>query len=290
MKRKNLGLLSYAVTLGLIILIAVIFNSNMPQAASKRIEYPELLRMIERDEVAKVAIRDQSLWGLKRRSNVLTAAFPEQDYDFETTIGEDFLLTVRQMAAEKKGKDVSQISVADLTFDVQYRKAEETSWLITFLPFILEILIFGVLIFMFLRANAGAGRAMHFGKSNPHIQVGNESKVTFADVAGASCATHASIHLSAHGFPRVSCLWDLPEPEKRCWPKQSPGKRGCRSSPSQAQTLLKCMSVSAQAVCVICLSRQSMLLRQLSSSMKLMQSAAAAVQVWAEDMMKGNRP
>ena len=185
LKRKNLGLLSYAVTLGLIILIAVIFNSNMPQAASKRIEYPELLRMIERDEVAKVAIRDQSLWGLKRRSNVLTAAFPEQDYDFETTIGEDFLLTVRQMAAEKKGKDVSQISVADLTFDVQYRKAEETSWLITFLPFILEILIFGVLIFMFLRANAGAGRAMHFGKSNPHIQVGNESKVTFADVAGA---------------------------------------------------------------------------------------------------------
>ena len=143
MKRKNLGLVSYAVTLGLIILIAVLFNSNMPQAASKRIEYPELLRLIEKDEVAKVAIRGQSLWGLKRKSNVLTSSFPAQDYDFETTIGEDFLLTVRQIAAGDSGKDVSQVSVADLKFDIQYREPEKTSWWVTFLPFLLELLIFG---------------------------------------------------------------------------------------------------------------------------------------------------
>ncbi len=185
LKRKNLGLVSYAVTLGLIILIAVLFNSNMPQAASKRIEYPELLRLIEKDEVAKVAIRGQSLWGLKRKSNVLTSSFPAQDYDFETTIGEDFLLTVRQIAAGDSGKDVSQVSVADLKFDIQYREPEKTSWWVTFLPFLLELLIFGFIMFMLLRSNASAGRAMHFGKSNPHIQTGHESKITFADVAGA---------------------------------------------------------------------------------------------------------
>ena len=185
LKRKNLGLISYAITLGLIILIAVFFNSNMPQAASKRIEYPELLRLIEKDEVAKVAIRDHSLWGLKRKSNVLTASFPEQDYDFETTIGDDFLYTVRQMAAEKEGKEPDQISVADLTFDVQYRKPAETSWFVEFLPFFLEILIFGIIMFMLFRSSAGAGRAMQFGKSNPHIQTGGQGKITFADVAGA---------------------------------------------------------------------------------------------------------
>ena len=81
------------------ILIAVALNGGLGQSVSRRIEYPELLTAIREDNVKAVAIRGTSLVGLYRNGTVADADFPERGYDFETTIGSDFIDTVRQMTA-----------------------------------------------------------------------------------------------------------------------------------------------------------------------------------------------
>ena len=136
MKKSTRGLISYAIMLGVLLLIAVMLNNSMPQAVSKRIEYPELLQVIENGQVSAVAVRDNSLVGLKKNSAVSANAFPEQDYDFETTIGSDFLMTARQMTASKKGVALESISVHDLPFTLEYRAPEARSWWVDYLPFL----------------------------------------------------------------------------------------------------------------------------------------------------------
>ena len=180
-----MGLIAYGVTLALMLIIAMLLNNNAPQAVSKRIEYPELLRLIEKDEVAKVAIRDGSLWGLKRSTNVLSSAFPEQDYDFETTIGEDFLMTIRQIMAQKTGTELEKVSVADFPFELIYRAPAQTAWWMEFIPFLLEIAVFAVILIVIFRVNGGPKQAMRFGRSTPHISDNHSNRVSFADVAGA---------------------------------------------------------------------------------------------------------
>ena len=104
MKKSSRGLMSYVVLIGTFLLISILLNNMMGGPVNRRIEYPQLLQMIQEDQVARVAIRNNNLVGLKRNTTVAAADFPERAYDFETTIGEDFIETVRQMEAVKQGR------------------------------------------------------------------------------------------------------------------------------------------------------------------------------------------
>ena len=97
LKKSSRGLMSYVVMIGTFLLIAILLNGTLGNPVSKRIEYPELLQMIEEDQVGRVAIRNNTLVGLRRDTKVAAADFPDNEYDFETTIGDDFIETVRQM-------------------------------------------------------------------------------------------------------------------------------------------------------------------------------------------------
>ena len=105
-KRPSKGILGYFILIGTLLLIAILLNGGLNRTVSKRIEYPQLLEAIQNGGVGRVAIRGNSLVGMysgKNSSQTMTADvdFPERSYDFETTIGEDFLDTVRQMKANK---------------------------------------------------------------------------------------------------------------------------------------------------------------------------------------------
>ena len=84
-------MLGYVVLIASFILIAVVLNGGFGTAVSRRIEYPELLGAIERDQVQAVAIRNTSLVGLLKNGSASATNFPDRDYDFETTIGDDFI-------------------------------------------------------------------------------------------------------------------------------------------------------------------------------------------------------
>ena len=179
--------MGYVVMIGVFLLMAMLLNGTMSGAESKRIEYPQLLEMIDNGEVARVAIRNNSLVGLRRTTTVAAVDFPDNRYDFETTIGDDFIMTVRTMEANKQGVPVDQISESDLSFTIEYRAPVVTPWWYDFLPFIVITALFMLFWFFLMRSQAGGGggKVMNFGKSHARVQDPSKNKITFADVAGA---------------------------------------------------------------------------------------------------------
>ena len=186
MKKSSKGFTGYAVILAVLLVVALLVNQGMDTANSKRIEYPALLEMIKNDQVERVAIRNNQLVGLVKGTTIPASQFPDQRYDFETTIGDDFIDTVRQIQAQKDGKSVDEISVSDLSFQIEYRAPVETPWWIDFLPFLLTVGLFMVLWYFMMRAQSGGNnKVMNFGKSRARVADPSRNKVTFADVAGA---------------------------------------------------------------------------------------------------------
>ena len=179
--------MGYVVMIGVFLLIALLLNGTMTGPESKRIEYSTLLEMIDNNEVARVAIRNNSLVGLKRNTTVAAVDFPDNRYDFETTIGTDFIETVRLMEAKKQGVSVDQISESDLSFTIEYRPPVVVPWWYDFLPFIIITAVFMLFWFFLMRSQAGGGggKVMNFGKSHARVQDPSKNKITFADVAGA---------------------------------------------------------------------------------------------------------
>ena len=189
-KRPSRGILGYFVLIGTLLLIAILLNGGLNRTVSKRIEYPELLKAIDSGEVGRVAIRGTSLVGVfdgkKRQTATADADFPERSYDFETTIGDDFIDTVRQMQAKKDGKELDEVSVADLSFKIQYRAPVTIPWWYEFIPYLILMGVMALVWFLMMRAQGGGnGRVMSFGRSRARMQDPSKNKVTFADVAGA---------------------------------------------------------------------------------------------------------
>ncbi len=185
-KKPSRGVVGYIILLTTIFLIAMLLNGGLNQTVSRRIEYPKLLDMIKEGKVARVAVRNNSLVGLTRTTTVARDDFPDRNYDFETTIGEDFLDTVRQIEANAKNVPVEQITVDKLPFELEYRAPVVIPWWYDFLPYLIMLAIMAVIWFVMFRSQAGGGgKVMSFGKSRARVQDPAKNKVTFADVAGA---------------------------------------------------------------------------------------------------------
>ena len=186
MKKNQRGLMGYVVLIAFFLVIAILINGGLGQQENKRIEYPQLLTSIREDNVKAVAIRGTSLVGLYRNGRVADADFPDRGYDFETTIGADFIETVRQMTAAKTGKALEDVSVSDLPFTVEYRAPVITPWYLEYLPYFLSlILIVGLWYFIMVRQGGGNNKVMNFGRSRARVSDPSKNKVTFKDVAGA---------------------------------------------------------------------------------------------------------
>ena len=185
-RKPSRGIVGYVVLLSTLLLIAILLNGGLNQTVSRRIEYPQLLEMIKEGKVARVAVRNNSLVGLTNTTTVLRDDFPERNYDFETTIGEDFLETVRQIEANKQGVPLEQVTVDKLSFDLEYRAPVVVPWWYDFLPYLIMLIIMAVIWFVMIRSQAGGGgKVMNFGKSRARMQDPTKNKITFADVAGA---------------------------------------------------------------------------------------------------------
>ena len=165
-RKPSRGIVGYVVLLSTLLLIAILLNGGLNQTVSRRIEYPQLLEKIKSDEVGRVAIRNNSLVGVYKNTIVRSEDFPERNYDFETTIGEDFLETVRQIVANKKGVELGQVTVDELPFKLEYRAPVVVPWWYDFLPYLIMLIIMAVIWFVMIRSQAGGGgKVMNFGKS-----------------------------------------------------------------------------------------------------------------------------
>ena len=185
MRKVSRGLLGYAVMIAAFILLIAALSGGMG-GASKRIEYPELLKLIENDQVDRVSIRGTSLVGRLKDSRISKADYPSRGYDFETTIGPDFYATVCTLAAQKKGIDPDLVTVQDLSFEIEYLAPVTTPWYVELLPYLIPIVLLGAMWWYIMRQQTGGnGKVMNFGKSRANMVDPSKNKVTFEDVAGA---------------------------------------------------------------------------------------------------------
>lgn len=167
--------------------IATFINGGPMPRENKRIEYPELINLIEKEKVAKVAIRDNSLVGLRTDSKIKDlSAFPERRYDFETTIGDTFVDDAKQVVARRNGVKPEQVSISDLGFEIEYRAPVVVPWYMELIPFVVMIAISMLIWIIFIRSQTGGnGKVMNFGKSRARVNDPSKNQITFADVAGA---------------------------------------------------------------------------------------------------------
>ncbi len=185
MRKASHGLAGYLVLIAAFIALAAILSGMNTPAAPDKIEYPQLLEMIEQKRIARVALDGTQLYGLYSASGTNAAAFPST-YDFKCTIGSDFITSVRIMVAKEKGVDPETISVKDFPFTLQYVTPTVTPWYIQIIPYLIPtLLIIAFWMYMLRQQSGGNGKVMNFGKSRANMVDPSKNKITFADVAGA---------------------------------------------------------------------------------------------------------
>ncbi len=184
MHKSSRSMIIYALVLVAFIIMGVVLT-NGTSSTAKSISYPTLLEMIENEQVERVAIRGTTLVGRTTDSRVSISDFPSK-YDFDTTIGSDFITTVRTMVAKKNGVSVDEVSVNDFSFKVEYMAPVSTPWYAELIPYVLTLGALAVFWWFMMRQQmGGGGKVMNFGRSRANMVDPAKNKITFADVAGA---------------------------------------------------------------------------------------------------------
>ena len=171
-----------------LIVLYLLFGSGSGNGSE--IGYSELLKKVTSGQIQRLAIEDNTVYGLYYDTERASASFPKV-YDFSCIIGREFIDNLHTMAANEAGVETEKISDNDLTFagkklNLQYIKPADSSWLLDWLPLILMVLMTGGLWVMMARSQGGGNaKMMNFGKSQAQLSDPSRNKIRFSDVAGA---------------------------------------------------------------------------------------------------------
>lgn len=147
-----------------VILVAIFSSLGPHQAVGQKLSYSQFLQNVDKGDVSSVMIENQSITGLSKDNTSFTTYMP---------IPDQYLLG----SLVKKGVSVTG------------KEPEQQSLLMRiFINWFPMLLLIGVwLFFMRQMQGGGSGRGgpMSFGRSRARMLDQNQTKVTFADVAGA---------------------------------------------------------------------------------------------------------
>jgi len=154
---KNFGI--FAIIFATIFIVAQMFSGSQSSYHSTQIPFSEFLNAVKSEKISDVTING---------NNVLIKA---KDGSIYTTYAPD------------KTSIVPFLADKNVTFRAV--PPEETHWLIqqllSWFPFLLFI---GLMVFSLRQMQAGGNKAMGFGRSKAKLMNEQQSKITFADVAG----------------------------------------------------------------------------------------------------------
>lgn len=197
LQRFMRGPLIYLALLAIILLLAQGVTDSSP-VTPRTLSYSELLEWVESDlknnldstgdpdkTIDSLIIQQTTVLGRIENSLVSATEFGVY-YDFKAVIPSE----------EQFYKDVNLIyknvlsheaSPTEYTFSVTSKAAEEPSWFVQVLPYLISFALFGLFIFLMMRQQVGGGKnsAMSFGKARARMNDPNKNKVRFDDVAGA---------------------------------------------------------------------------------------------------------
>jgi cell division protease FtsH len=138
----------------------VLFNLfNQPPVSPNDLSYTEFLTKVRQGEVASVKIQGSRISGVMVNDQRFTSYAPD-----DPTLVDTLVKSNVQVKAEPQ---------------------EEAPWYMTVLiSWFPMLLLIGVWIFFMRQMQGGGGKAMSFGRSRAKLVTQEETKVTFADVAG----------------------------------------------------------------------------------------------------------
>ncbi|MFP4396877.1 MAG: ATP-dependent zinc metalloprotease FtsH [Desulfonatronovibrio sp.] len=142
------------------LVMIILFNLfNQHQTPQYKLTYTELLNKVDQGEVMAVKIQGQKLTGKLMDDRRFTSYVPDDPGLVDKLVQNNV-----QVEAEPE---------------------ESASWLTTiFISWFPMLLLIGVWIFFMRQMQGGGGKAMSFGRSKAKLVSQEDSKVTFADVAG----------------------------------------------------------------------------------------------------------
>jgi len=169
-KRNFNGLWFYVALLAVILLIYSVLSYR---PGIKQILYSDLLEYIKSEQVSEMVINERE---------VIIALKDENAVGYENK--RIAHIPSINILYENAGEEIQdQLDSGSLKLDTP--APEKLPWWMSILPSVLSFGLLIIFFFFIMRQTQGGGKAMSFGKSTAKMTQGNETHVTFKDVAGA---------------------------------------------------------------------------------------------------------
>lgn len=154
--------ISFYLLIFILILSVVQWVSNQ-DTAQTRINYSELIQMIDKNQVKDIKIVDNNVSGTLKDGRSFVSYIPD------TTI---FMENIQ-----------SKVNKGELTLDAEPKP--QAPWWSSVLPSVFVVLLFIAAWYFFMQQSQGGGsRVMSFGRSRARLHTDDKKRVTFKDVAG----------------------------------------------------------------------------------------------------------
>ncbi|MBQ7399135.1 MAG: ATP-dependent zinc metalloprotease FtsH [Clostridia bacterium] len=155
----------------LIVGMLVVSSALLGPVDDKKIQYSEIVELFQDEKVDSFVVTNE---------NIL---------EISTKDGEDISFKLRDLSLfEKDLKElILEQKKAGIISEFHYEEPVEFPWWVSFLPYVIIIIVFiGLWIFIMNQAAGGKGGKINsFGKSRAKLGTNEKSKVLFSDVAGA---------------------------------------------------------------------------------------------------------
>ena len=164
MRRTFKGISVYLLIVVVIMFLLTTFGSK--NVVIKEMDITELIGNLENGNVASINMVERQVQGKLKDDSQFTAVLTEE---IKVDFYKEYL------------KDL--VDSEQLAYSGELPKA--TPWILTILPMLVTLLIFGVFWFVFMQqSQGGGGKVMSFGKSKAKIHKEEGEKLTFEEVAG----------------------------------------------------------------------------------------------------------
>ncbi len=166
-------------------MIFMVTNGCSP-SRTESINFDEFAEEYLNDNIKAVyeVLEGGTFYGMYRTSEADATNLPDKA-DFVLYISNDsFHENMKTLVSIKDGKDKDTVLPSDYNYVMISALPEGTPIYLVLLPYLIEFLLIGFIVFFFIRQQGGGQQMMNFSKANARTLDSNSATVTFNDVAG----------------------------------------------------------------------------------------------------------
>ncbi|MFZ2087823.1 MAG: ATP-dependent zinc metalloprotease FtsH [Desulfobaccales bacterium] len=165
-----------------LLLVLVLVQTFLSFPRSYPLSYSDFRRLVDIKGVDDLELSGENITGVLLPEGLAYLAKETKDQELPQRLAKAF--PKQPVFSSVKMEDKDLLDRLDKE-GIKYRALPERVWLTALLSWLLPMLLLvGLWLFIFRRLSAGPGGIMSIGKSKARIYVEDETKTTFADVAG----------------------------------------------------------------------------------------------------------